>query len=289
MTHVGDCFRRIWLSAVAGEFGRFRERLETSPLRRDVLSTYSSSVPAGPAPFVLHVLPDCFVDILWGPNGQLRVAGPDTRWRTVTLVPGEILAIRFRRGAARPLLGVPVSELTNSRVRLADLWGREAEVLTEHLEAALSVQAGLAALRSALLARVTDAPGRDRLVDAAAAALQRSPKTRIVDLCEELGVSDRHLRRRFQSAVGYRPKTLQRILRMHRFLRLGREGPGRQCIAELANVAGFVDQAHLTNECVELMGFTPAEMLRIPVPGVERDVAERTVSVSYKSSVGGPR
>jgi len=252
------------------------------------LSTYSLRVPAGPAPFVLHVLPDCFVNILWGPNGQLRVAGPDTRWRTVALSPGEILAIRFRRGAAGPLLGVPLSELTNSRVGLADVWGKEAEVLTEQLQAAPSVQAGLAALRSALLARLTDAPGRDRLVEAATAALERSPKTRIADLCEDLGVSDRHLRRRFQGAVGYRPKRLQRIFRIHRFLQLGRSGLGRQCIAELANVTGFVDQAHLTNECVELMGFTPAAMLRMPVPGVGRDVPERPMSVSYKSSVAGP-
>lgn len=267
---------------MAGEFGPIRERRETSPLRRDIWSTYSSRVPAGPAPFMLHVLPDCFVDILWGPNGQLRVAGPDTRWRTVALSEGDILAVRFRRGAAGPLLGVPLSELTNSRVGLADLWGKQAEVLTEQLEAAPSVRAGLAALRSALLARLTDAPGRDHLVDAATAALQRSPRTRIVDLCEDLGVSDRHLRRRFQTAVGCRPKTLQRIFRLHRFLQLGRSALGGQCIAELANVAGFVDQAHLTNECVGLMGFTPAAMLRMPPQGVGRDVAERTVSVSYK-------
>lgn len=267
---------------MAGELGRYRERLETSLLRRDVLSTYTSSVPLGRAPFVLHVLPDCFVDILWGPHGQLRVAGPDRRYRTVALPGGEIVALRFRRGAAGPLLGVAVSDLADTRVPLGDLWGSRAEPLVEQLEAAPSGYAAQGILREALMPRLADAPPRDELVHAALASLHRSPTTRIAQLCKEFGVSERHLRRRFQTAVGYGPKRLQRIFRLQRFLRLGREPDRRRGIAQLATLAGFVDQSHLTNECVELLGFTPAAVLA-KVCGSSEPPAHRPVSVSYKT------
>jgi AraC-like DNA-binding protein len=269
---------------MAAELGRYRERLETSPLRRDVLSTYTSPVPPGGAPFVLHVLPDCFVDILWGPQGHLRVAGPDRRYRTVALPAGEIVALRFRRGASGPLLGVAASDLADRRVPLADLWGPQAERLAEQLDAAPSTQVVRGILRAALLPRLADAPPRDELVHAALALLQRAPTTRIAQLCEAFDVSERQLRRRFQTAVGYGPKRLQRIFRLQRFLRLGRQSEGRRGIAQLANLAGFVDQAHLTNECVELFGFTPTAVLARGCAATA-PAAQPTMSVSYKTGI----
>ncbi len=46
-----------------------------------------------------------------------------------------------------------------------------------------------------------------------------------------LGVSERQLRRRFEDAVGYGPKTLARVLRFQRFLALASGG------GELARLA----------------------------------------------------
>ena len=64
-----------------------------------------------------------------------------------------------------------------------------------------------------------------------------------------IGIGDRQLRRRFLDAVGYGPKTLERILRFQRFLML--EGTD---LARLALDAGYADQAHLTRECTRLAG-----------------------------------
>jgi len=44
------------------------------------------------------------------------------------------------------------------------------------------------------------------------------PGTRVADLGTELGISERQLRRRFHDVVGYGPKTLDRALRLWRFL-----------------------------------------------------------------------
>jgi AraC-like DNA-binding protein len=85
---------------------------------------------------------------------------------------------------------------------------------------------------------------------------------------DALGISERQLRRRFADAVGYGPKTLARVLRFQRFLALAagedraaaaRGGSGD--LAGLAFAAGYADQAHLTRECRQLSGRTPAELL----------------------------
>jgi AraC-like DNA-binding protein len=64
----------------------------------------------------------------------------------------------------------------------------------------------------------------------------------------EVALTDRHLRRRFHDAVGYGPKTLQRVLRLRRFLALAEAGATAD-LARAAAEAGYSDQPHLTREC----------------------------------------
>ena len=86
------------------------------------------------------------------------------------------------------------------------------------------------------------------------------PHATLRDLSDDLGVGERQLRRRTIAAVGYAPKTLQRVLRFQRFLRMARS----HCalgLAELAAANGFADQAHLTRECAALGGLPPRPLL----------------------------
>jgi AraC-like DNA-binding protein len=71
-------------------------------------------------------------------------------------------------------------------------------------------------------------------------------------------MSERTLRRRFEDAFGYGPKTLDRILRFHRFRRLQRQGEGSTAL--LAIEAGYADQAHLIRESRRLTGVTPTAL-----------------------------
>jgi AraC-like DNA-binding protein len=80
-------------------------------------------------------------------------------------------------------------------------------------------------------------------------------------LCARLDVSERSLRRQCHAAFGYGPKTLDRILRFQRFLRLARR-PGEARLSLLAHEAGYADQAHLTREVQRLSGQSPSMILR---------------------------
>jgi AraC-like DNA-binding protein len=78
-------------------------------------------------------------------------------------------------------------------------------------------------------------------------------------------LSDRQLRRRFEAAVGYGPKTFQRIVRFQRWLDLTRSTPAEQRrLTDLAAEAGYADQSHLTREVSRLAGQPPAALLASP-------------------------
>ena len=212
------------------------------------------------------VLPDACSDLIWEPGRGAYVAGPDTGPAPTEMPAGTIIiGVRFRPAAGGPALGVPLSELRDQRVDLSDLRRGEARRLPGTLDPdtamvrALDVAAGLTA---------GGAP--DEALTWAAELLE-DPQARTDDVAAEIGLSERQLRRRCQDAVGYGPKTLQRVLRFRRFVAQidaaagNPRGPARDPASDLATIAvraGYADQAHLTRECRRLAGLTPAALAR---------------------------
>jgi AraC-like DNA-binding protein len=114
---------------------------------------------------------------------------------------------------------------------------------------------------AALLEDVVEQRIRD-LPDPAIHAMVRmldARGARVSALAEHIGLSERQLLRRCVAALGYGPKTLDRILRFQRFVAAARQHD--LGLARLAADAGYADQPHLTRECVRLAGTTPATLL----------------------------
>ena len=203
-----------------------------------------------------RVLPDGCVDLIWT-GADLIAAGPATH----ALVPqlpagGPKLGVRFRVGAAAAALGLPADELLNRSPGLGEIWA-DGDQLAERVADAPGPRARLGVLADIVAPRLAVAPPLDPLVRAAVRELCR-PSTRISALSERLAISERQLRRRFESAVGYSPKVLARVLRLQRFLALAADG---RDLARLAAAAGYADQPHLTRDCVELAGLPAAALL----------------------------
>lgn len=70
-------------------------------------------------------------------------------------------------------------------------------------------------------------------------------------IADALDLSARQLHRRSLDAFGYGPKTLARVLRMHRALDLARAGVP---LAETAFRSGYADQSHLAREVKAFAG-----------------------------------
>jgi AraC-like DNA-binding protein len=217
---------------------------------------------AEPVASVRRILPDACVDVVWVQGDRLVVAGPATGPALAALPAGAAAAgVRFRVGAAGSAVGVPARELRDRNVDLADVWGaRAAGRLTARLERAGTAAAAITALVAAVVGRLPPADELDPVVRAAALR-SAAPRTAVERLAWDLGLGERQLRRRFDDAVGYGPKTLQRVLRFQRFLALAAQPGAAAGLAQLAFAAGYADQAHLTRECRRLSGLTPAALL----------------------------
>jgi AraC-like DNA-binding protein len=204
------------------------------------------------------VLPDGCVDLIWR-EGELVLAGLDRTARPSPVTAGErILGLRLRPGVAGAVLGMPASEVLDVHVRLEELLGREASELAERLGESEADEEAFGVLERAIGSRIAEAP--DPLVLAATRRLG-FPGSRVDQLAESLGISDRQLRRRFHRAVGYGPKTLDRVLRFRRLVaQAGAVAAGESDLARVAADLGYADQAHMTRDCLRLSGMTPGSL-----------------------------
>ncbi|MEU2687643.1 helix-turn-helix domain-containing protein [Streptomyces hygroscopicus] len=247
---------------------------------------WTRTAGAGPQ----RVLPDGCTDLIWsgtGPDGELIVAGPDTRAHLAFGPPGtRAVGLRFAPGAGPAVLGVPAHELRDLRVPLAALWP-DAEVrrLAERIaERTAERTAGRAAeriaerntgraaerntgwetapgrvLEEAALGRLRTAEPPDPVLAAIVAGASRG--TGVAGIAAAVGLGERQLHRRSLAAFGYGPKTLGRVLRLNRALDLARTGVR---FAEVAATAGYADQAHLAREVRTLTGVPLSRLLAAP-------------------------
>jgi AraC-like DNA-binding protein len=232
------------------------------------------AAPANPTARSGLVLPDACSDLIWEEGVGAYVAGPDTGPARPMIKAGTVIVgVRFRPSAGGQVLKTPLSEIANQRVPLADLLPHAARRLPSALDPEEAADRVLA-ITGALVVDGTPDPAMAR-----AAVLLRDPTARAEAVAAEVGLSERQFRRRSQAAAGYGPKTLQRVLRFHRFVRLLDAVPGPSAtappapgkaappappdLAALAARVGYADQAHLTRECSALSGLTPARLAQV--------------------------
>jgi AraC-like DNA-binding protein len=240
----------------------YREHPPPAALAAHVLCVWSQVI--GPGAVHRHrVLPDGCADVVWIGEAPALVAGPATGPVVVPLRPRTIVVgIRLRPGAAPGLLRLPASELADRDTPLRELWGAGADALTAPVIEQPSVAARLGAAAAALAGRLPDAGSIDPMIAAATLWLARRPEGRIEELARFLDMGERRLRRRFVAAIGYGPKTFQRVLRLQRVLALAGRGPGPGLsLAGLAAEARYADQAHMSRELQALTGRSPRALL----------------------------
>ncbi|CCH28604.1 AraC family transcriptional regulator [Actinosynnema sp. NPDC047251] len=197
-----------------------------------------------------RVVPDGRTDIIWTPRDGLSVAGPDTVGHVTALSPGEMFGVRFGPGVGPSALGVPAHVLRDLRVPLAELWDDVAA-----LEDALAAAADpCAVLADAARHRLRTTPP-----DPLTGAIAGSAGTPVAALADDLGLSTRQLHRRSLDAFGYGPKTLHRVLRFDRAVKLAWTGAP---FADIAHRTGYADQAHLSREVKDLAGVPLGQLIR---------------------------
>ncbi len=169
--------------------------------------------------------------------------------------------VRLTPLGAHRLLGMPMDELTDEVVGLADLWGTAGSELTERIAEAADWEARFDIL-DRVLARLAG-QGPEPLPEILG-AWERLERTRgdlaISELVSDSGWSRRRLAQRFREQVGLTPKSAAKVLRFQHAIELLAR-PGHRSLASVAVACGYYDQAHFNRDFRALAGCTPTDLL----------------------------
>ncbi|QBD76044.1 AraC family transcriptional regulator [Ktedonosporobacter rubrisoli] len=186
------------------------------------------------------------------------VVGPLTR--PVRLhSPGRVCVIgaRFWPWGFFSFLHMPMHELRDQLVPLSDLIGRRAHLLEERCSA-LAVEEAVQVLQDELLSCLeTSFIEPDRQVLGVSRQLLAGVEiTSMKDITSQSGLSLRQLERRFHTWVGVTPKKLSTIRRFDEARQAIIFSPTLD-LTYLANLLGYYDHSHFSNDFKTHLGLTP--------------------------------
>jgi AraC-like DNA-binding protein len=174
-----------------------------------------------------------------------------------------VVGIRLRPHGAAALLAGSQQQLVGQTLGLDLLSWRLARELDQVRDRARDT-ARAAEMVQAIVARHLDVTRFDRQVHAAVDRIGREHGLVTVDaLATHVGLTPRHLERRFNQVVGISPKRLARITRFQRALRLFEQLGSPQRGTHTAAQCRYADQAHFIRDFSEFAGCAPgAHLLR---------------------------
>jgi AraC-like DNA-binding protein len=168
--------------------------------------------------------------------------------------PAPTVGVVFRPGAAGAFLGVPTDRFAGCHTPLDAFWGPDVERLRAELAEAAELEHRIAILERALMERLPRIRGIDPAIVQSALLLGRQRP--VGQVAAALEVSHRHFIVRFAAAVGLTPKRYARLVRFGRALRRLERQPETPW-AELAQDAGYADQAHFNRDFRSFSGISP--------------------------------
>lgn len=188
--------------------------------------------------------------------------GPHASRFEVTASCSQMIGFKLRIGALRALLGVPAGELTGRTLDLREVWGMDARNVADRMAIARAPSERVAILERALVERLRLRADDAAIVEVADVLERTDGRVAIAELAERSGYCRRTLVQKFYDCVGMSPKACARLSRARAALAMLGSSSGAVDWAELAVSFGYYDQAHMTHEFRDLLGFTPAAFVR---------------------------
>jgi AraC-like DNA-binding protein len=220
-----------------------------------------------------RILPDGCVELIFNlsdafkryhPNRMLEIqpqtliAGQMRRYAMIEPTGRvKLFGVRFHPGGAYPFFQFPLNELTDQIIGFDSVWNRAGKELADKIQSARSVQERIGIIERTLLARLEQRHSDERLVDAVVKTIvAREGLVSIERLRRNLGIGERQLERKFQTAVGITPKFLCRTLR---FQKVFKAVERHQAVnwSFIASECGYYDQAHFIHDFNDFSGQNP--------------------------------
>ncbi len=158
---------------------------------------------------------------------------------------------------AYALMGGDVRELTNRVASLSEVTTLDVDRILERVASAPTGRAASAALDEELAAVVGVGPTLSPRVRAAWDLIRSEPGASIGWVAEHVGCTRSQLVKLFHAQIGLPPKTISRLGRFRCALGLLDTSPS---LADIAALAGYADQAHMTREFRAFAGAAPGQL-----------------------------
>ncbi len=228
------------------------------------LAAVETCIPATAAPIlvVFHSGGTRLRDLPQGrPFPAAFLTGPSiSAQHSVATAGTRLLSILFRPGQLQRFFDVNVSELSGRQIPLADIAGREADEFLDQFRATWQ-SSMLIQLTERFLWRQASKQearrSRGEMLRIPGELLFRPLQT----LTRAIGVGGRQFQRRFSAQYGVTLRDFRRLARFERsILGLLRGGPAAPSLSQLAQSAGYFDQAHFNHDFRAFSGYSPSRL-----------------------------
>ena len=197
------------------------------------------------------------------PGGfDIHALGPQHKVKRKLLRGGQrTVLIRLPLGTYHAVLGKPAPEFAGRIVALRDLWDTAStQRLEEQLASAKDTHSAVVILKATIAERLGTGSRFDTNTRLAQIAARRLESLTVASVAEDVGVSERHLRRVFREVVGLSPKEFSKLMRFERALNAAKDSRDSSW-TDIAVGAGYYDHAHLIADFRSIAGATPREFL----------------------------
>ena len=201
---------------------------------------------------IFHLLTDCSRLSLVGPRSIFKDI--NRRKRVLTLI------VKFKPWGMSGLLSFPVNELKDFSIPLHTSFKNKASELKDKLDElarAGDLEQCIKELENFLTTELLGCGKVDQRIKKVIHEISMNPGSITVkDLAEEIGISDRYLRKVFLAKIGLSPKRYVMVNRVTNAVRKMDEGRVAGW-SDLALSSGYFDQSHMIEEFNNLLGESP--------------------------------
>ncbi|WP_342088708.1 AraC family transcriptional regulator [Dyadobacter sp. OTU695] len=191
-----------------------------------------------------------------------------------------VLIVNFHPGVLYRMLGVPLTELTNTFIDAEAVLPKIMVRVNERLGDAASPQEMIDIVENLLLGLARNLKKDQHAVDLMTRHLLLKPEnTSVIEMAESSCFSARQFERLFKQRMGISPKLFARIARMTKAFALKYNRPDLDWLS-IALLCNYHDYQHLARDFKDLAGVTPAEYYTEEKGAPERSFGLQDSSIS---------
>ncbi|GAB4232279.1 MAG: hypothetical protein Tsb0034_04960 [Ekhidna sp.] len=166
----------------------------------------------------------------------------------------EFFGIRFKYGKFRHFVETPLNHFRNQKVSIVDVFGSDANEIIEQVNLLSSIVEREKLLSHFLFSKLSVHHKTNSIFENLASRESATYASCLSEACI-LKISERHLRRVFNSEMGMAPKQFFRLRRLNALLK---SSDANVNLTSRAFELGYYDQAHFINDIKKLTGRPPS-------------------------------